>query len=150
MDQFDWCFGSWSSHYDIFPYGTYYMQHISSGSFFQTLLEATFAWLWNHVGIGTMVFWGGSIFRWPHSTLMGGRFDLMLFSSGLLSIFKEDVVHRANPMLRWVFINPLTSFQFVNHFQVGYPHTNSHLYLSWVFINPLSSMLWPRPLFVRS
>lgn len=33
-------------------------------SFSRLHLEATFAKLWDHVGIGTMEFWGGSIIKW--------------------------------------------------------------------------------------
>jgi hypothetical protein len=43
--------------------GTNYMQYTSVALSFRLQLEATFAKLWNRVGVGTMALWGGSIFR---------------------------------------------------------------------------------------
>jgi hypothetical protein len=91
-------------------------------------LEAPFTWLWNHVGIGTIMFWGGSIFRWLVFNITGKRYYLMLSLPSLLSIFMADVVHRVNPMLRWVFINSLTSL-----FRL-----QSTIYSSWLFTHRLS------------
>jgi hypothetical protein len=76
------------------------MYHISMALSFRLLPEATFAWLWNRVGIGTIMFLGGSILRWPAFNIQGGRSNLMLSLLGLLSIFREDVVHRANCVLK--------------------------------------------------
>jgi hypothetical protein len=70
------------------------MQHTSVAPSFRSLSETPFAWLWNCVGIGTMVFWGGSIFRRPTFSIIGVRCYLMLSLLGLLSIFREDVMHR--------------------------------------------------------
>jgi hypothetical protein len=45
-----------------------------------------------------------------------------------MSIFREDVVHKANPMSRWEFINPLTS--------LFWPH--STMLSSWISTHQLS------------
>jgi hypothetical protein len=47
--------------------------------------------LWNCIGIGTMVFRGGSILWWLMFNIKGRRCVLMLSFLGLLSIFREDV-----------------------------------------------------------
>lgn len=85
-----------------------YMQHTSMAPSFISPQETPFAWLWNHIDIGTKVFWGGFIFRWLAFSIIWGRCYLMFSLLGLLSIFREDVMHMVNPMLRWVLINPLT------------------------------------------
>lgn len=64
MDQFFDVLDLGLPHYDIFPYETYYMQHISTALLFGLLLEATSTQLWKRVGIGIMVFWGSSIFKY--------------------------------------------------------------------------------------
>jgi len=58
----------------------------------------------------------------PTFNIPRGRCYLMLSLPSLLSIFREDVMHRANPMLRWVPINPLASL-----FQLW-----STIFLSWL------------------
>lgn len=108
-----WCSFNWPTHFNC--------------SFF--FLSSDFSYNPHLLGCGTVlvlvlwcfwevlfsnslcVFWGGSILQWFAFNIKGVRGDLMLSPFGLLPIFKEDVVHRVDPMLRWIVINPLTSLQ---------------------------------------
>jgi hypothetical protein len=73
---------------------------------FKLYPKSFFTLLWNHVGISTMVLWGGFIFKLSMLNITRERCYLMLSLLDHMSISKENVVHRANPLLRWVSINP--------------------------------------------